>query len=73
MAEEDDLDETDEAVWKFIRSYDFETYGWNTEEAAAELKLPAQKVLQSLNRIQRLKRGEIHVYYKEGKVHIQTA
>lgn len=73
MADEDELDEVDAALWKFIRSYDFETYPWNTEEAAAELELEEKQVLRSLNRIQRLKRDEIFVYYKEGAVHIQTA
>jgi len=73
MAADEELDETDAAVWKFVRSYDFETYPWNTAEAAAELQLPALKVLQSLHRIQRLKRAEVFVYYKNGAVHIQTA
>lgn len=73
MAEDEQLDEADTAVWKFIRSYDFESYPWNTAEAAAELELPEDQVLRSLNRIQRLKRTEIFVYYKDGAVHIQTA
>ncbi len=73
MAGDDDLDETEEAVWKFIRSYDFETYPWNSEEAAAELDIPISKLLQSVNRIQKVKRSELFVYYKDGAVHIQTA
>jgi hypothetical protein len=73
MADDDQLDETDQAVWKFIRSFDFETYPWNSAEAAAELKVPVDAVLKSLNRIQRIKRNELFVYYKEGAIHIQTA
>ena len=72
MADEEELTAADTAVWNFIRSFDFETYPWNTEEAAAELQMPALKVLQSLQRIQRLKKTEIFVYYKNGAVHVQT-
>ncbi len=73
MAGDDELDEADEAVLRFIKSYDFETYGWDTAEAAAELKLSPEQVRLSITRIQRLRRNEVFVYYKEGALHMQTA
>lgn len=72
MAGDETLDEVDERVLAFIKSYDFEKYPWNTAEAAAELGLPVPRVYQSLTRIQKLRRKDVFVYYHEGGIHIQT-
>lgn len=72
MAGEETLDEVDERVFAYIKAYDFVKFPWSTEEAAAELSLDANRVYQSLSRIQKLKRREVYVYYKEGSLHIQT-
>ena len=67
------LDPSEERLLAYIKSYDFEKFGWNTAEAAAELGMTAPQVYQALAKIQKLKRGELFVYYKDGALHIQTA
>jgi hypothetical protein len=72
MDGEDSLDETDTRVLEFIKSYDFETYAWNTAEASAQLALPASRIYQALSKIGKLKRGEVYFYFRDGGVRIQT-
>ena len=72
MAGDEALDEVDERVLTYIKAYDFVKFPWSTEEAAAELRLETSRVYQSLSRIQKLKRREVYVYYKDGALHIQT-
>lgn len=72
MASEEDLDETDRRVLEFVKSYDFETYPWNTAEAAAELGLAPTRVYQALTRIQKFRRSEVFVYFRDGGIRIQT-
>jgi hypothetical protein len=72
MAPEETLDDLDERLLAYIKSYDFEKYPWNTEEAAAELAVPASRIYQSLSKLQKLRKRELFVYYKDGALHIQT-
>ncbi len=72
MAPANALDEAEERLLAYIKSYDFEKFGWNTAEAAAELGLTTAQVYQGLSKIQKLKRSEVFVYYRDGALHIQT-
>lgn len=73
MPAEEGLDETDQRVLAYIKSFDFEAYPWNTEEAAKELGLPPARVYEALSRIQRLRKGQVFVYFRDGALRIQTA
>lgn len=72
MADDEALDEVEERLFAFIKAYDFEKFPWNTAEAAAELGVPTARVYQALSRIQKIKRREVYVYYRDGALHIQT-
>ncbi len=72
MAADEPLDEVDERVWAYIRAYDFEKYAWNTEEAAAELGIAPTRVYQALSQIQKVKRRQIFLHFRDGGIHIQT-
>src|SRR5690242_2733507 len=72
MAPEEALDELDERLLAYVKAYDFEKYPWNTEEAAAELGVPTTRVYQSLSKLQKVKKRELFVYYRDGALHIQT-
>ena len=72
MAGDEALDEVDLRVLTYMKAYDFVKFPWSTEEAAAELGLETARVYQSIGRIQKLRRKEVYVYYKEGALHIQT-
>lgn len=69
---DDALDETDLRVLEFIKSYDFEAYPWSTAEASNQLGLPAERVYQALSKIQRFKRDEVFLYFRDGAIRIQT-
>ncbi|HKZ59727.1 MAG TPA: hypothetical protein VJ547_07770 [Candidatus Thermoplasmatota archaeon] len=73
MPPPDALDESEERLLAYIKSYDFEKYGWNTAEAAADLGMTTAQVYQGLSKIQKLKRAELFLYYKDGALHVQTA
>jgi Mn-dependent DtxR family transcriptional regulator len=72
MATGEPLDDVDERLLAYIKSYDFEKFPWNTEEAAAELGVTASNIYQSLSKLQKLRKRELFVYYKDGALHIQT-
>jgi len=69
---EETLDEVDERVFDYIKRYDFEEYPWDTAAAAAELGLTVARVYQALHKLQRHKRRELFVYFKDGGLRIQT-
>ena len=69
---DDPLDETDLRVLEFIKSYDFEAYPWSTAEASSQLGIPATRVFQALSKIQRFKKDEVFVYFRDGAIRIQT-
>jgi hypothetical protein len=72
MAPEESLDEVDERVFEYIKRYDFEEYPWDTAAAAAELGLSVTRVYQALQKLQRHKRSELFLYFKDGGLRIQT-
>jgi prolyl-tRNA editing enzyme YbaK/EbsC (Cys-tRNA(Pro) deacylase) len=72
MPAEEALDEVDERVLDHMKKYDFVKYAWSSEEAAAELGVEVDRIYQSISKIQKLKKREVYVYYKDGAVHIQT-
>jgi hypothetical protein len=73
MAPEESMEADDEKVLRFIHSYDFEKYAWDTAEAASELGMTVNRVYQALYRIQRGLRNEVYFYYKDGGLRIVTA
>lgn len=72
MPPADTLDQAEERLLAYIKSYDFEKFAWNTAEAAAELGLSTADVYKGLSKIQKLKRSEVFIYYKDGALRIQT-
>ena len=72
MADDEGLDADDERVLSYIKAYDFVKYPWSTEEAAAELGLDATRVYKALSKIQKYKKREVYVFYKDGALHVQT-
>ncbi len=72
MAPEETLDEVDERVFAYIKRYDFEEYPWDSATAASELGLTVTRVYQALHKLQRHKRREIFLYFKDGGLRIQT-
>ena len=72
MAPDEALDADDERVLAYMKAYDFVKFPWSTEEAAAELGLDTSRVYQSMSRIQKLRKREVYLYYKDGSLHVQT-
>jgi len=72
MVSEDSLDEVDLRVFEYIKRYDFEEYPWDTAAAAEKLDLTVTRVYQALHKIQKYKRHELFVYFKDGGLRIQT-
>ena len=72
MPADDAMDEVDERLLTYMKTYDFVKFPWSSEEAAAELGVEVGRIYQSISKIQKLKKREVFVYYKEGAVHIQT-
>lgn len=66
------MDELDERLLAYMKAYDFVKFAWSSDEAAAEMGVEVARVYQSIAKIQKLKKREVYVYYREGSVHIQT-
>ena len=72
MPVDEAMDEVDERLLTYMKTYDFVKFPWSSEEAAAELGVDVSRIYQAVSKIQKLKKREVFVYYKEGAVHIQT-
>jgi hypothetical protein len=72
MADEEALTKDESRVWEYIKKHDFEGNPWITPAVAKDLKMDDQAVYEALAEINKKKKGEIYIYYKDGALRIAT-
>jgi hypothetical protein len=68
----DTITDFDKKLFEYIKEGDYESEPWSTPKAAEALGVEEKEVYESLCRLQKLKKGEIYIYYRNGALRIQT-
>jgi hypothetical protein len=66
------ITEFDKKLFEFIKLGKFEENPWSTPKAAAKLGVQEKDVYESLCRLQKLMKGKMYMYYKNGAIRIQA-
>jgi|MudIll2142460700_1097286.scaffolds.fasta_scaffold1936700_2 hypothetical protein len=72
MVEEEPLNEKEQRLWEYIKSYDFVGHTWSTPNAAAKLGWAEDDVYQVLSDLIKKMKGKLYIYYKGGGLRIAT-
>ena len=64
--------EFDKKLFDYILAGDYEKNPWSTPNAAAKLGVKERDIYESLCRMQKLMKGRIYLYYKNGAIRIQA-
>ena len=66
------ITEFDKKLFEFIKQGKFEENPWSTPKAAEKFGVKEKDVYESLCRLQKLMKGKIYMYYKNGAIRIQA-
>ena len=64
--------EFDKKLFEFIKQGDYEANPWSTPKAAEKLGVKEKDIYESLCRLQKLMKGKIYMYYRNGAIRIQA-
>jgi len=62
----------DKKLFEFIKQGDYEADPWSTPKAAEKLGVKEKEIYESLCRMQKLMKGQIYIYYRNGALRIQV-
>lgn len=72
MVDDEPLNEKEQRLWEYIKSYDFVGHTWSTPNAAAKLGWAEDEVYQVLSDLIKKMKGKMYIYYKGGGLRIAT-
>ena len=70
MADNEELTEFDEKLYRYLVENDFTAEPWSTPAAAKKFGVSEDTVYESLSRLAKLKRDNVWIYYEKGAVRI---
>ncbi len=69
MADEE-LTSLDKKLYRYLVDNDFTEQYWKTVDAAREFNVSESDVYESLSRLAKLKKDNVWIYYKDGRIRI---